>query len=124
MKGVVWITEGTSVVRCAVQHLRSFSEAFLKKLGKGQLSPETLTHVVSHQEEDHQHSLALEPSRHLRVHLDSTLTIQTRRRYMSKVPASIEELRWKYEVIEHMWLLAHRTRAVHHSGANAVAQTE
>ena len=26
MKGVVWITEGTSLVRCAVQHLRSLSE--------------------------------------------------------------------------------------------------
>ena len=25
MKGVVWITEGTSLVRCAVQHLRSLS---------------------------------------------------------------------------------------------------
>ena len=24
MKGIVWITEGTSLVRCAVQHLRSF----------------------------------------------------------------------------------------------------
>ena len=27
MKGVVWITEGTSLVRCAVQHLRSFTES-------------------------------------------------------------------------------------------------
>ena len=27
MKGVVWITEGTSLVRCAVQHLRSLSES-------------------------------------------------------------------------------------------------
>ena len=25
MKGVVWITEGTTLVRCGVQHLRSFS---------------------------------------------------------------------------------------------------
>ena len=27
MKGVVWITEGTSLVRCAVQQLRLFSES-------------------------------------------------------------------------------------------------
>ena len=27
MKNVVWITEGTSLVRCAVQHLRSLSES-------------------------------------------------------------------------------------------------
>ena len=27
MLGVVWITEGTSLVRCAVQHLRSLSES-------------------------------------------------------------------------------------------------
>ena len=27
MKGVVWITEGTSLARCAVQHLRSLSES-------------------------------------------------------------------------------------------------
>ena len=27
VKGVVWITEGTSLVRCAVQHLRSLSES-------------------------------------------------------------------------------------------------
>ena len=27
MKSVVWITEGTSLVRCAVQHLRSLSES-------------------------------------------------------------------------------------------------
>ena len=27
MKGVVWITEGTFLVRCAVQHLRSLSES-------------------------------------------------------------------------------------------------
>ena len=27
LKGVVWTTEGTSLVRCAVQHLRSLSES-------------------------------------------------------------------------------------------------
>ena len=27
MKGVVWITEGTSLVRCAFQYLRSLSES-------------------------------------------------------------------------------------------------
>ena len=27
MKGVVWVTEGTSLFRCAVQHLRSLSES-------------------------------------------------------------------------------------------------
>ena len=36
VRGVVWITEGTSLVRCAVQHLRSLSESlygFLRRLG-------------------------------------------------------------------------------------------
>ena len=27
MKGVIWITEGTSLVRCAVQHLRALLES-------------------------------------------------------------------------------------------------
>ena len=38
--------------------------------------------------------------------LDSTLTIQTRRRFMSTMPASSEELRDKYAVMANMWLLA------------------
>ena len=30
MKGVVWITEGTSLVRCAVQQMRSFREKIVQ----------------------------------------------------------------------------------------------
>ena len=34
------------------------------------------------------------------------MTIQTKRRYMSHMPSSTEELRQKYKVMTHMWLLA------------------
>ena len=44
MTGVVWITEGTSLVRCAVQHLRSLSEAKIR------LHSITKTEAISFQE--------------------------------------------------------------------------
>ena len=40
------------------------------------------------------------------LHLDSTLTAQTKRRYMSSMPANTEALRTKYEVPTNLWLLA------------------
>ena len=40
------------------------------------------------------------------IHLDSTLTIQTRRRFVSTAPTNTEELRTKYKIMTNMWLLA------------------
>ena len=47
-----------------------------------------------------------EPVRTLGINLESSLTIQTRRRYVSAMPSNFEELRTKYKVITNMWLLA------------------
>ena len=45
------------------------------------------------------------PPEQLGLHLDSTLTVQTKRRYMSSMPANTEALRTKYEVLTNFWLL-------------------
>ena len=39
------------------------------------------------------------------MHLNATLTIQTRRRYTSSLPKNLEELRQKYDVLSNCWLL-------------------
>ena len=39
------------------------------------------------------------------MHLNATLTIQTRRRYSSTLPKNLEELRQKYDVLSNCWLL-------------------
>ena len=62
---------------------QSYYEAFEEKLSDGQLTAETLAHVVSLQEELDQKAKHPEPTRQLGLHLDSSLTIQTKRRYMS-----------------------------------------
>ena len=85
---------------------QSYYEAFEEKLSDGQLTAETLAHVVSLQEELDQKAKHPEPTRQLGLHLDSSLTIQTKRRYMSHMPSSTEQLRQKYKVMTHMWLLA------------------
>ena len=72
---------------------QSYYEAFEEKLSDGQLTAETLAHVVSLQEELDQKAKHPEPTRQLGLHLDSSLTIQTKRRYMSHMPSSTEELR-------------------------------
>ena len=40
------------------------------------------------------------------LRLDNSLTVQTKRRFLSSTPATIAELRNKYQVMSHMWLLA------------------
>ena len=47
-----------------------------------------------------------DPPKQFGIHLDSKLTLQTRRRYVGTAPRNIEELRSKYEVMSNMWLLA------------------
>ena len=62
--------------------------------------------ALSIQEKESQRALKPEPSRQLGLHLDATLTTQTRRRYMSTMPTTTEELRDKYAIMSNMWLLA------------------
>ena len=76
---------------------QSYCGSFEEKLLMGQLSAETLAHVISSYEEDHQRAQRPEVSR---------LTSQTRRRFMSTMPALSEELRDKYVVMTNMWQLA------------------
>ena len=85
---------------------QSYFEAYEEKLQDGLLYPETLAQVISLAEENKQKSLKPEMSRQMGLHLDNTLTIQTKRRFISSMPATIEELRNKYQVMTHMWLLA------------------
>ena len=85
---------------------QSYYESFEEKLSDGQLTAETLAHVVSLQEELDQKAKHPELSRQLGLHLDSSLTIQTKRRYMSHMPSSTAELRQKYKVMTYTWLLA------------------
>ena len=45
-------------------------------------------------------------AKHLGIHLDASLTIQTRRRFHSVLPATTEALRLKFSVMSNLWLLA------------------
>ena len=47
-----------------------------------------------------------EQPKQLHLTLDANLTVQTRRRYLSCMPTTIEDLRRKYWVMTHMWQLA------------------
>ena len=85
---------------------QSYHEASQEKLSEGSLAAETLTQVVSASEEENQKKNKPVPSRQLGLNLHSTLTIQTRRRYIASMPANFEELRIKYKVMSHMWLLS------------------
>ena len=40
------------------------------------------------------------------MHLESTLTLQTKKRYISRIPTDPESLRTKYRVMTNLWLLA------------------
>ena len=60
---------------------------------------------MSLQEEEKQKALRPEPARSVGNNLDSSLSIQSQRRDMSKMPANIEELRTKYKVMVNMFLL-------------------
>ena len=64
-----------------------------------------MSHVVSQEKEERKRALKPGPSRQLGLHLDSTLTIQTRRRFISS-PTSTEELRDKCAIMSYMWQLA------------------
>lgn len=84
---------------------QSYFEAFEEKLSDGHLKAETLAQVVSVAEQDEQESRKAEPQRHMSLHLDGQLTIQTKKRFMSSTPSNPEELRLKYKVLSNCWLM-------------------
>ena len=65
-----------------------------------------MAHVISLQEEEKQKALRPEPSHSVGIHLDSSLSIQTQRRFVAKMPTDIEELRTKNKAMANMFLLA------------------
>ena len=83
-----------------------YYEAFEESLHDGTIQAQTLSHVVSIAEEQKQRAGRPELPKQPGLHLDSTLTSQTKRRYMSSMPANTEALRTKYEVLTNLWLLA------------------
>ena len=84
---------------------QSYFEAFQDKLQEGRLKPESLAQVVSLAEEEAFEATKPE-SKSFAIHLDSSLTVQSKKRYIAKVPSSIEELRLKYAIMSNMWLLS------------------
>ena len=70
------------------------------------LRAESLDHVISLAEAEEQERQMPDPPKQFGIHLDSKLTLQTRRRYTGTPPKNTEELRAKYEVMSNMWLLA------------------
>ena len=84
---------------------QSYFESFEEKLSDGHLKAETLAQIVSVAKQDEQESRKAEPQRHLSLHLDGQLTIQTKRRFMPSMPSNPEELRLKYKVLSSCWLL-------------------
>ena len=91
---------------------QSYYESYEEKLSNTTWIAEPLTHIVSLQEEEKQK--ALRPARSVGIHLDSSLSIQTQRRFMSSVPTTIEDLRTKYKVMANMFLLAQMRQPSRH----------
>ena len=84
---------------------QSYFEAFEEKLSDGNLRAESLTQVVSVAEQEEQESKKAEPQRHMSLHLDGQLSIQTKRRFTSSAPTTPEQLRVKYKVLANCWLM-------------------
>ena len=80
---------------------QAYYEDFQERLSAGMLRAESLDQVISMAEAEEQERQKPDPPKHFGIHLDSKLTLQTRRRCVN-----IEELRSKYEVMSNMWLLA------------------
>ena len=70
------------------------------------LRAESFDQVISMAEAEEQERQKPDPPKQFGIHLDSKLTLQTRRRYTGTAPKNTEELRSKYEVMSNMWLLA------------------
>ena len=77
---------------------QSYYKAYEEKLANTSWKVETLPHVISLQEEDKQKSLRPEPSRSVGIHLDSSLSIQTQRWLLAKMPTNVEEATYKMQI--------------------------
>ena len=73
---------------------------------KGRLEAERLRDVASEKEAQEQRKLKADPARQCGMHLDGTLTLQTRRKFTSSEPSNQEQLRAEHTVLQNMWLLA------------------
>ena len=93
---------------------QSFSESSEEMLANGTMKAVTLAHVVSAKEQEDQEDARPEPSGRMGMRLDCTLTIQTRRRYMSSTPTATEGLRQKYIIMSNCWLLAQMRQPARH----------
>ena len=102
---------------------QSYFEGFEERLANGQLRAELLTQVVSVREQEEQESRKPDSQRHMSLHLDGQLTIQTKRRYLSSMPANPEELRVKYKIMTHCCLLAQMRQPGRHLYADFTHMT-
>ena len=65
-------------------------ESLEERLHNGVIEAETLAHVVSLEEEREQIASKPEPPTQMGMHLDSTLTMQTKNRYISRMPTDLD----------------------------------
>ena len=84
---------------------QAYFEEFQEKLSAGMLQAEPLSQMISQAEAEEQERKKPDPPRQYGLHLNASLTIQTRRRYTSTEPKDIEELRAKYDLLSNCWLL-------------------
>ena len=85
---------------------QAYYEDFQERLSAGMLRAESSDQVISMAEAEEQERQKPDPPKQFGIHLDSKLTLQTRRRYTGTAPKNTEELRAKYKVMSNMWLLA------------------
>ena len=85
---------------------QTYFENFEEALSDGSLEAERLDQVVNVLEERAQLAKTPHAAKHLGIHLDSSLSIQTRRRFKSVLPATTEALRMKFSVMSNLWLLS------------------
>ena len=83
---------------------QGYFEEFQEKLATGMLHAEPLDQIISQAEAEDQDRKKPELRQNW-IHLNASLTTQTRRRYTSTPPANLEDLRAKYEVLSNCWLL-------------------
>ena len=79
---------------------------------------ETLSQMFSVADESKETARKPEQSRHLGLNLDSTLSVQTRRRFITSSPTTIEDLRTECN----LWLLAQVRQPGRHLYCNDVAR--
>ena len=72
---------------------QSHPESSEETIPNDTLKAVTLGHAVSAKEQEQQEEAKPELQRQMGMPVDSTLTIQTKRRYMSTMPTSTEDLR-------------------------------